>query len=82
MERTEMRPNGEPRELLSPEQLADYLGCGRTYAYGLLANREIPSFKLGKLRRVRRVDVDRFVEERLDVTKQGPAVGGRAQRVY
>ena len=59
------RTSEEARELLSPEQLADYLGCGRTYVYGLLARREIPSLKLGKLRRVRRVDVDRFVEERL-----------------
>ncbi len=77
----DIQSNAEARELLSPEQLADYLGCGRTYAYQLLAQGSIPSFKLGKLRRVRQVDVDRFVEERLDVTKQGPAVGSRAQRV-
>ena len=65
----EARTRTEPRELLSPEQLADYLGCGRTYAYGLLAKGAIPSFKLGKLRRARRVDVDRFIERRLSATK-------------
>ncbi len=69
MEAMEVRPNGETREVLSPEQLADYLGCGRTYAYGLLARKEIPSFKLGKLRRVRRLDVDRFVEDQMSVGK-------------
>ena len=52
------------RELLSPEEMAEMLGCGRTYAYQLLSRREIPSFKLGKLRKVRRRDVERFIEER------------------
>lgn len=52
------------RELLSPEEMAEMLGCGRTYAYQLLSRGEIPSFKLGKLRKVRRRDVERFIEER------------------
>ena len=68
----EQRTANEARELLSPEQLADYLGCGRTFAYELLAgpNPAIPSFKIGRLRRVRRVDVDRYVEQCLRETKQ------------
>jgi excisionase family DNA binding protein len=55
----------EARELLSPEQLAEHLGCGRTYAYSLLAgpNPSICSFKIGRLRRIRRVDVDRYIAE-------------------
>ena len=56
-----------PPELMSPEQLADYLGIGRTFAYQLLAQKRIPSFTLGKLRRVRKADVDRYIEERLGV---------------
>jgi excisionase family DNA binding protein len=51
--------------LLSPEQLAAHLGIGRTMAYQILAQKRIPSFTIGKLRRVRKVDVDRYVEERL-----------------
>jgi len=51
--------------ILSPEQLAAYLGIGRTMAYQILAQKRIPSFTIGKLRRVRRADVDRYVEERL-----------------
>jgi excisionase family DNA binding protein len=50
-------------ELLSPEQLAAHLGIGRTLTYQILAQKRIPSFTIGKLRRVRRVDVDRYVEE-------------------
>jgi excisionase family DNA binding protein len=52
-------------DLLSPEQLAAHLGIGRTMAYQILAQKRIPSFTIGKLRRVRKVDVDRYVEERL-----------------
>ena len=52
------------RELLSPEEMAEALGCGRTYAYQLLSRGVVPSFKLGKLRKVRRRDVELFIEER------------------
>jgi excisionase family DNA binding protein len=38
--------------LLTPEELANYLKCSRTYAYRLLSHGEIPSLKLGKLRRI------------------------------
>ena len=48
--------------LLTPEELAQYLNCGRTYAYRLLAVGEIPSLKLGKLRRIRRSDADHYIE--------------------
>ncbi len=54
----------EHDEVLSPDELANYLKCGRTYAYQLLAKGEIPSFKIGKLRRIRRADVEQYVEER------------------
>lgn len=58
-----MKTSSASKELLSPEELAEVLGCGRTYAYQLLRNQAIPSFKLGKLRKVRRQDIARFIEE-------------------
>ena len=42
--------------LMSPEELARFLGIGRTYAYRLLSEGEIPSVRLGRLRKVRRTD--------------------------
>jgi excisionase family DNA binding protein len=51
--------------LLTPEELADYLKCSRTYAYQLLARGEIPSLKLGKLRRIRRSDANLYIEKRV-----------------
>ena len=51
--------------LMSPEELAEFLGLGRTSTYALLRAGEIPSIRIGKLRKVRRSDVDKFVEDRL-----------------
>jgi excisionase family DNA binding protein len=53
------------REVLSPDQLAEYLGCGRTTVYELLRERRIPSFTVGRLRRIRRCDVERYVSDLL-----------------
>jgi excisionase family DNA binding protein len=61
---TSPKVNGD-EQLFSPEQLADYLGIGRTFAYQLLAQKRIPSFTIGKLRRIRKTDVDRYIEHRL-----------------
>ena len=54
------------KDILSPEEVAVVLGCGRTMAYRLISSSEIPSFRIGRLRRVRRIDVERFVAERVD----------------
>ncbi len=57
--------NPEYGEVLTPEGLARYLGCGRTFACQLLKSGTIPSAKVGKLRRVRRRDVEQFLERRV-----------------
>ncbi len=56
------------KETLSPEDVAVLVGCRRTTAYKLLADGSIPSFQIGRLRRVRRADVERFIEERVTAT--------------
>jgi len=60
--------NNEAPDVLSPEGLAEYLDVSRTFAYSLLAppNPAIPSFKLGRLRRIRKVDVDLYIQGRLE----------------
>lgn len=56
------------KETLSPEEVAVVLGCGRTTAYRILASSEISSFRIGqRLRRVRRVDVERYMAPRIRV---------------
>jgi excisionase family DNA binding protein len=60
---------------LSPEQLADYLGCGRTHAYEILRSGAIQSFKVGRLRKVLREDADEYLR-RLRDERQGPRFDG------
>ena len=59
-------------EWMSPEELREWLGIGRTKCYELLSRGEIPSYKIGTLRRVRRSDVERWFEN------QRPASGSNS----
>jgi excisionase family DNA binding protein len=47
---------------ISPAEVQQILGCGRTFCYGLLARNEIPSYKIGKLRRIKLADVLAWLE--------------------
>ena len=60
----------QEEQLLSLRDLSQYLSCSRTYARKLIDDGTISSFKIGSLRRVRKVDVDHFVEERLAAEKR------------
>ena len=52
--------------LLSTRELARFLGLGLTSTYQLLWSGAIPSVRIGRLRKVRRSDVERFIEARLE----------------
>ena len=56
----------ETKRLLSAEELARELGVGRTTAYSLLWSGTIPSMKVGRLRRVRREDLEAYLAERME----------------
>jgi excisionase family DNA binding protein len=60
---------------LSPEELAAYLGIGRSFAYQLLREGAIPSFKLGSKRKVLREDADEYLRGLRD-ERQGPRLDG------
>jgi excisionase family DNA binding protein len=50
---------------MSPEEVRQHLGLSRTYTYRLLATGAIPCVRIGRLRKVRRSDLDAFVEAHL-----------------
>jgi excisionase family DNA binding protein len=52
--------------LLSPKEVRQLLGLGRTYTYQLLASGAIPSVRIGRLRKVRRSDLEQFIEAHLE----------------
>ena len=48
--------------LLSVNEVASLLGCGRTYVYGMIRRGELPVVKLGRLTRVPRCAVEEYVD--------------------
>jgi excisionase family DNA binding protein len=61
----------ETKKLLSAEELAQELGVGRTTAYALLWSGQIPSMKVGRLRKVRREDVEAFIQAGMERSEHG-----------
>ena len=62
--------------LLSPEQAFALVGIGRSTGYRLLASGEIPSIKIGRLRRIPRHALERWVRVRTDEANPVPADEG------
>jgi excisionase family DNA binding protein len=52
--------------LLTPEEVGERLRIGRTFVYKLLREGAIPSVKIGRVRRVRVQDADRYVRSLLE----------------
>lgn len=48
--------------LLTVEETADALGIGRSHLFKILASGEIASVKVGRLRRVPRAELERYVD--------------------
>lgn len=61
-------------DIISAEELGQWLMLGRTRTWELLARGEIPSVKIGRLRRIRKADVERYLAARVHDPK-GVAVG-------
>jgi excisionase family DNA binding protein len=57
------------RGWLSPAEAVEYSGIGRTRFYRLLCSGEIPSAKLGRTRHIRKRDLDRFLEARMQTAE-------------
>ena len=49
--------------LLSPEQAFKLIGVGRSHGFKLLANGDLPSIKIGRLRRIPRTAIEQWIKE-------------------
>lgn len=58
--------------LYSPETAARLLGVGRSTVYALLASGEAPSIKIGRSRRIRRADLEAYVNSLAETVAMGP----------
>jgi excisionase family DNA binding protein len=50
------------KKLLTPEEVAEVLGIGRSTVYNLIAERLLRSFKIGRSRRVLVSDLDEYID--------------------
>jgi excisionase family DNA binding protein len=57
-----MSTNLKPKEWLSTDELVRWLGSGRTKTYEMLRSGEIPSYRWGRRRLIRRRDVEAWLE--------------------
>jgi putative molybdopterin biosynthesis protein len=61
--REHVKPARE-EDLLTIKQVQELLKVGRTFAYSLTKSGELPTYRVGRLLRVRRRDVNRWLEQR------------------
>lgn len=57
-----MEAGVEHKEWFTTDELVHWLGLGRTKTYEMLRSGEIPSYKIGRVRRIRRQDVEAWLE--------------------
>jgi excisionase family DNA binding protein len=66
------------RDLLSITDVCQELGMGKSWVYRRIQSGEIPSVKLGRNIKVRREDLEGYLEaQRYNPTTSGPALGER-----
>ena len=53
----------ERKEWFTTDELVRWIGLGRTKTYEMLRSGEIPSYKIGRVRRIRRQDVEAWLEQ-------------------
>lgn len=57
-----MEAGVESKKWFTTDELVRWLGLGRTKTYEMLRSGEIPSYKIGRVRRIRRQDVEAWPE--------------------
>ena len=56
------RPNGRGPQLLSIPEVCKALGIGKSWTYRRIKSGEIPSVKLGRSVKIKREDLERYLE--------------------
>lgn len=60
-------------------EAARVMGCGRSRVFALIASGELPSFRIGRERRVRREDVEALIARAIEREREArEEVAGRA----
>lgn len=71
------------QDIMTVPQVAEYLGIGQTKAWELVWSGSIPSFQPGgRLRRVRRAELERWIEQREAETETEIETSRQLMRCY
>jgi excisionase family DNA binding protein len=65
------RPESGDLELLSIPQVCQRLGMGKSWVYRRIHNQEIPSVRLGRIIKIRRSDLEQYLEEHRNRSPDG-----------
>jgi excisionase family DNA binding protein len=65
------RPETRDFELLSIPQVCQHLGMGKSWVYRRIHNQEIPSVRLGRTIKIRRSDLEQYLEEHRNRPPEG-----------
>jgi len=69
-----------PMKLLTVNEVAEVLGCGRTMVYELIDKGQLTRIKVGRLTRIPPSEVDRFVRAGMGLEPATRRRPGRASR--
>ncbi|MEE9550156.1 MAG: helix-turn-helix domain-containing protein [Candidatus Binatia bacterium] len=59
-----------PEELITPQEVADYLNVGKFTVYRLLAQKQLPAFKVGNQWRFKRKMIEAWLRKNSNVQKK------------
>ncbi len=65
------RPESRDFELLSIAQVCQHLGMCKSWVYRRIHNQEIPSVRLGRSIKVKRSDLEQYLEEHRNTLPEG-----------
>jgi excisionase family DNA binding protein len=68
---TATKSRGADKLLLSPEEVAEVLGVGPTFARDLIRRGELPSVRMGRLVKVPTVAIERYISRLLEAEQAG-----------
>lgn len=71
--------NGHGSDLLTVPEAAKFLRISRNLAYELVARRELPCVRLGRVIRVPRTSLDAWIASQAASGVAGPATGGQPE---
>ena len=66
------RPEDRKSELLSIPQACQYLGMGKSWVYRRIHNRELPSVRLGRTIKIKRSDLEQYLEDHRNDAADSP----------